>query len=139
MDRAMKFRFDIEPMGAVRSTHMMVRHRNKTTPIQRYMDFKRAMEWMIRYQYKGQVSVAAIGIQKMTFHMPISKTERERKKIKPGDLHIKRPDIDNLIKSVADCMNGIVWKDDSQIVHIGEVRKVYSDNPGIEVEVVELI
>ena len=30
---------------------------------------------------------------------------------------VVKPDIDNLAKSVCDALNGIVWKDDSQIVH----------------------
>ncbi len=35
-----------------------------------------------------------------------------------------RPDTDNLIKSVSDSLNGIMWKDDSQIVEI-YARKLY--------------
>ncbi|MAH46402.1 Holliday junction resolvase [Candidatus Pacearchaeota archaeon] len=37
-----------------------------------------------------------------------------------------RPDLDNLIKLLADAMNGVVFKDDSQIVHL-EARKDYCD------------
>ena len=37
---------------------------------------------------------------------------------KKQNFHIKKPDIDNLIKSTLDAMNGIVFKDDKQVVCI---------------------
>jgi len=40
--------------------------------------------------------------------------------------HIKKPDRDNLEKSVKDALKGILWKDDSQVVD-GRTRKVYGD------------
>lgn len=49
---------------------------------------------------------------------------------------IKKPDIDNLAKSVLDGMNGIVWRDDSQIVSL-HVTKVYASGSGVDVLVKE--
>lgn len=43
-----------------------------------------------------------------------------------------KPDWDNYGKLVCDAMNGIFWKDDSQIVSAW-VEKYYSDNPRIEI------
>ena len=43
-----------------------------------------------------------------------------------------KPDWDNYGKLVCDAMNGIFWKDDSQIVSAW-VEKYYSDRPRIEV------
>lgn len=51
---------------------------------------------------------------------------------------IKRPDLDNLLKGFLDCGNGLLWHDDSQVCHL-DVHKVYSDNPGVSVEVWKLI
>ncbi len=42
--------------------------------------------------------------------------------------HTKKPDIDNLVKSVKDGCNGVVWIDDSQVVSL-VVRKLYSERP----------
>ena len=36
-----------------------------------------------------------------------------------------KPDIDNLLKNLFDCCNGLVWVDDSRIVNIMNVNKVY--------------
>lgn len=51
---------------------------------------------------------------------------------------IKRPDADNTFKSISDAMNGIVYKDDGQIVII-HITKVYSTDPKVEVMVTEYL
>ena len=45
--------------------------------------------------------------------------------------HVKKPDLDNLIKAVKDSLKGICWADDSQIVHYGDMTKKYAE-PGCE-------
>jgi Holliday junction resolvase RusA-like endonuclease len=51
---------------------------------------------------------------------------------------IKKPDASNVLKSVEDAMNGVVYKDDTQIVNI-HVTKVYSSQSGIDVCVKECL
>jgi Holliday junction resolvase RusA-like endonuclease len=48
--------------------------------------------------------------------------------------NFRRVDLDNLNKGVADAMNGIVFKDDTQVVSLHLVKHVKS-NPGILVQV----
>ena len=48
----------------------------------------------------------------------------------------KKPDWDNVAKSVCDAMNGIVCVDDSQIVEC-HVRKVYAETAGVDVLIKE--
>lgn len=50
----------------------------------------------------------------------------------------KKPDLDNLCKSLADGMNGVVYGDDSQIGEFHMCRKVYGAKPGVVVKVWEL-
>lgn len=76
---------------------------------------------------------------KVKFYLPvqksISKKERERRlshKVRP----YKKPDIDNLQKSLLDSLNGIVWDDDAKITHI-EAWKFYSEKPRTEIEINE--
>ena len=49
----------------------------------------------------------------------------------------KKPDWDNVAKSICDAMNGIVYQDDTQIVD-AYVTKVYSANSGVDVGVKEI-
>lgn len=51
-----------------------------------------------------------------------------------------RPDLDNYIKSLTDSLNGVVWKDDGQLVEIN-ARKLYDVSGGaarIELEIEEV-
>jgi len=47
---------------------------------------------------------------------------------KPGYLpkrikaHTKKPDLDNLLKSIKDALNGVVYKDDSQVIRSNESK-----------------
>lgn len=45
---------------------------------------------------------------------------------------IKKPDMDNVVKMVADALNQVAYKDDTQIVDC-QVRKFYSEKPRIEI------
>jgi Holliday junction resolvase RusA-like endonuclease len=48
---------------------------------------------------------------------------------------MKKPDADNIIKSVADALNGIAYHDDAQIVSV-LCEKYYSDRPRVEVTLI---
>lgn len=48
-----------------------------------------------------------------------------------------RPDIDNLVKSIKDACNMIVWKDDSQVVELS-ATKLYGEQPSALVNVLPL-
>ena len=49
----------------------------------------------------------------------------------------KKPDWDNCAKSICDGMNGIIFKDDAQIVD-AHVTKVYASDAGVDVLVKEV-
>lgn len=38
--------------------------------------------------------------------------------------HLKKPDVDNYVKRILDCFNGLVWVDDSQVVKL-VATKIY--------------
>lgn len=49
----------------------------------------------------------------------------------------KKPDIDNVLKAICDGINGIVFKDDVQVVDVIS-RKRYGETPGVHVRIVPL-
>lgn len=49
----------------------------------------------------------------------------------------KKPDADNVLKTIKDAMNGVVYIDDAQVVSI-VLNKVYGEIPRAEVEVSEI-
>lgn len=52
-----------------------------------------------------------------------------RKNSDPHPHPDSRPDLDNMIKLVCDALNGIVWKDDAQVVMIA-AYKLWADKTG---------
>ena len=71
--------------------------------------------------------------------IPASSTKKRLEAISKGDEKpIKKPDASNILKSLEDGMNGVVYKDDSQIVNI-HVTKVYSSQAGVDVCVKECL
>jgi Holliday junction resolvase RusA-like endonuclease len=70
--------------------------------------------------------------------VPASWSNRKRAQALAGEIRpAKKPDSDNVLKAVADGMNGVVWKDDVQAVE-GGWRKVYGATPGLHVRVAAL-
>ena len=53
--------------------------------------------------------------------------------------HIKKADVDNLVKSLFDSISKseIVWSDDNIVCDL-RAKKLYSPNPRIEIEIEEL-
>ena len=71
------------------------------------------------------------------FYMPIPKStsKKNRNLMNLGLIrHTKRPDLDNLVKFVKDCLNGLVWKDDSQVCRLVAV-KLYSEEPRTHIRI----
>lgn len=62
----------------------------------------------------------------ISFYMPFPASMSAKKR--KGAYHTKKPDLDNMIKFVKDCANGVLWHDDSQVMGI-KASKIYSDDP----------
>lgn len=103
------------------------------------LKLKQGFQWQMKSLYRGEPLEAPLCLS-VTFFMPIPQSASKIKKtqMKNGVIaHTKRPDLDNLQKFLLDCMNGLIFKDDSQIVEI-RARKIYADNPGTFVRIFPL-
>ena len=70
--------------------------------------------------------------------VPKSYTKKDKKAIEDGyKQFISKPDIDNLIKSILDGLNGIAYEDDSQIVKVNATKKYTFQEERAEIEVKE--
>ncbi|GLV28175.1 hypothetical protein TomTYG75_06990 [Sphingobium sp. TomTYG75] len=77
--------------------------------------------------YLGPVSLSVTA----TFAIPASWTGKKKA---AALWHTGRPDGDNLLKAVGDGLNGIAFKDDSQVAS-ARIIKCYGAVPGLTVEV----
>lgn len=76
----------------------------------------------------------------VNFHMPIPKSYTKGRSLAAQHNMIyptKRPDLDNLVKSILDGMNKIVFQDDAQVVNL-TCSKFYSVNPRVTIQVLNL-
>lgn len=68
--------------------------------------------------------------------IPASATKKRRQAMLDGlILPTKTPDLDNILKAIGDGANKIVFRDDAQIVRLGDTEKVYGVTPGLTVTV----
>jgi len=76
----------------------------------------------------------------LDIRLQIPESWSNKKKIAAANGEIaatKRSDIDNITKGIFDGMNGVVWRDDGQVVESTQ-RKRYAETPGVVVIVREL-
>ena len=93
-----------------------------------------ARQYAPKIQLEGALSVRI----KIYREIPKSTTKKDRALISEGIKRpITKPDTDNYVKSVLDALNGIIFKDDSQVTDL-YASKFYSDNPRVEVHVQEI-
>lgn len=72
------------------------------------------------------------------FKVPSSKSKKQKEKMLNNEIRpTKKPDMDNIVKAVADALNKVAYIDDSQIVEC-IVKKYYSKEPRIEIFIEEI-
>lgn len=70
--------------------------------------------------------------------IPASKSKKFKQRVNDGlEFPTKKPDVDNIFKTVTDAMSGILYKDDKQIV-FANIAKTYGEQPRVEVHLEEL-
>lgn len=88
-----------------------------------------------KYNKHKIIENKAIGL-KVMFLMPIPKSlSKKKQNALLGQFHTNKPDCDNLIKVVCDGLNGVAWRDDSQITSMS-CLKLYDNNPRTEVLII---
>ena len=135
------FKVDANPVGKQRARYV-----KRGNFVQTYTPEKtRTYETLIR-----DAATEAMGTSEpletpvtlyLYIRVPIPKSYSKKKLeacLNGMDQPIKKPDASNILKSVEDGMNGIVYKDDSQIINL-HVTKVYSTLAGVDVCVKECL
>ncbi len=73
------------------------------------------------------------------YSIPKSASKKKKGLMLEGAIRpTKKPDMDNVVKIVADSLNNIAYHDDTQIVDC-QCRKFYSEQPRIEVRIMEIM
>lgn len=100
---------------------------------------KQGYHWQLASQYKEEPMAMPLAVD-VVFFMPIPKSTSALKKrqMTNGVIgHSKKPDLDNLIKFLFDCLNQKVFKDDAQIADL-RAKKIYSSTPRTLIRIIPL-
>jgi Holliday junction resolvase RusA-like endonuclease len=87
------------------------------TPAGKVRPFKEAIRILFAEAYKGPPVEGPVMIQ-ITAVFPRPKGMIWKSKPMPRVPHAKKPDSDNVAKSVCDALNQIAWRDDSQCYYV---------------------
>ena len=91
-----------------------------------YSDFKFPDDAMLDMRIKAFYSI------------PKSASKKKRASMLANEIRpTKKPDMDNVVKIIADSLNQVAYRDDTQIVDC-QCRKFYSDSPRVEVMIKEI-
>lgn len=91
-----------------------------------YSDFKFPDDAMLDMRIKAFYSI------------PKSASKKKRASMLANEIRpTKKPDMDNVVKIIADSLNQVAYRDDTQIVDC-QCRKFYSENPRVEVMIKEI-
>lgn len=99
--------------------------------------FEERLAWAAQSVWKGQplLDGQLLMFINAYFSIPASKPKDWKIRAAGGIVRpVKKPDIDNIVKGVADSLNKIVYVDDTQIVMV-KAAKYYSDKPRIEIKI----
>lgn len=93
----------------------------------RAYDPKKSRDWKAYVAEFARQAMAKAGLTepmdgplviRARFAFPLPRSQYRKRTPRPAQYHLKRPDLDNLYKGVADAMEGIVYHRDSEIVKI---------------------
>lgn len=124
----MKFTIPGEPVGKARPrvTKWGVHTPEKTVNY----------ENLVKVLYNGTLHEGYVAMTVIAYYaIPKSASKKKAEQMRSGEIRpTKKPDCDNVLKIIADALNGIAYKDDAQIIR-ATVEKWYSDVPRVEVEI----
>ena len=77
-------------------------------------------------------------VLEMRIPIPVSWSKAHKAAALAGtELPTSKPDIDNVVKAILDACNGVVFRDDAQVVML-VATKAFSDEPGVRVVIREV-
>ena len=98
-------------------------------------------EYLVKFSYlqitNEKIIDGAIKIEIWAYFEPNKSDSQKKQKELIGKPYNKKPDIDNIAKSILDGLNGIAYKDDNQITEL-ILHKLYDNHARAEIEITEV-
>ena len=125
------------PKGKERPRAAKLRDRTIVYTPKKTKDYEREIATAYRTQCRGIFS-GAVAIEIHAYYEIPKSASRKRvlDMVTDRERPTKKPDVDNIAKAVCDALNGVAYKDDSQVVDL-TVRKYYFTFPHVQVFISE--
>lgn len=135
----MKYSFEIKekPIGKERPRYSSVTHRMYTPTKTSTFEEKVKSAFKSKYNIETELSKNEFSAHIKFYFEPPKSMSKKKKDSLYNTAYLHKPDIDNLAKSILDSLNGIAYKDDSQVA-ILLATKEYAEENRILVELEEI-
>lgn len=130
---ALAFFLPIVPTAQQRPRHAHNGNFSRTYKSKTQEDNERTLEALLMQHRPETPITAPVRLSVVaTFPIPATWPKKRKQAALRGELnHVTKPDLDNLMKQIKDCITRLrFWEDDKQVCQYGHCVKKYSDNPG---------
>ena len=104
------------------------------------VDYEKAVQLAYQKQFKNEKPFDNPVQMEVTFYFQVPKSYTKKHRLefaRENKPHTKRPDLDNLVKAVTDALNGLAYKDDSQIYSMVIQKWETLEESNIEIKIQE--
>lgn len=140
VDGDIRLSFPIEPVAWARMNVNTSSGRPRFIKRDKQRSFAGHIGMLANHQWRETPWTCAIKVL-VIFYMARPKSPKTPKSKAWKDFPTGTPDLDNLQKAIFDALNGIVWQDDAQVVHV-TAQKIYcehEESPRIELFVGQMV
>lgn len=99
-------------------------------------NYKTFVQWSTHELWPAEPLDGPLSVRIVEYRaIPASWSKKRREEALSGIIRpTGRPDMDNVVKTILDSLNGRMWRDDSQVVSL-HAEKRYAETPRAEVEI----
>lgn len=135
----MKYSFEIleKAVGKGRPRFNTITKTMYTPPATRTFEEKARLSFINKYNIVTDPSYEPFKVKITAIIRPPKSTSKKMTNELNGKPYTKKPDVDNIAKCILDSLNGLVYKDDSQVTEL-IIKKEYGIESKVIVELEEL-
>lgn len=126
----MKYSFEIKEkaIGKQRPRYSSKTHRMYTPT--KTSTFEEKVKWAFKSKYniETELSIKPFRATILVVYEPPKSTSKKRRLELIGSQYTSKPDVDNIAKIILDSLNGLAYKDDSQISTLSIIKQYGSEN-----------
>ena len=124
-----------KPQGKARPRFRKISNYVSTYNPKQTTEYEKLVKSSAIEQCKDKLNKQYTGLVKMSikaYFKPNKSISKKQYNLLIGKEHLKKPDSDNIAKIICDSLNGVAYKDDSQVAYL-EIEKYYAEEERVEV------